>query len=276
MLGAGLTGFLALGLGAYALVVGAMYLLQDALVFPAMPVSDEALATQVRLGGVTVHHPVSEDGTRLLLWHVPREGKRVLVWFHGNGGSITAVPWFAEQLPDWDIVGFSYRGYPGSEGAPSEAGLVQDAEAVWVFVTGELGFEPGQIVLHGQSLGGGVVSHLLARHRPAAAVLDSTFLSVRKVAGDQYPFLPVGALLRHPFRSDERAPRVQTPVLLLHGDRDRVIPVAHGRELAKLYPKAHYHEVPAGGHDMWLLDDAAAFRVWRSFLGEVRPQEGPL
>lgn len=255
--------------GGYLLVTTALYLLQDALIFPAVPVPPPALAQEAERAGATVHHLTTSDGTRLLAWHVPRGGDRVLVWLHGNGGSITAVSWFASQLPDWDVVGFSYRGYPGSDGQPSEAGLAQDADAVWEWLTTSLGFRPEQVVLHAQSMGGGVASHLMSRSNPAGAVLDSTFLSVEQLASEQYPWLPVRWLLRHPFRSDLRAPEISVPVLVLHGDRDQVIPVDHGRTLATLYPNATYREVMGGRHDTWLLDEVESQHLWRQFLSEV-------
>lgn len=248
-----------------------LYQLQDTILFPVPRADREALDREAAGIGARVHEPVAADGTRLYAWHLPGGGERLLVFFHGNGGGLGAAPWFAHHLPGFDIVSFSYRGYPGSEGQPSEAGLVLDARAIWSLVTEQLGFSPDSIVLHGQSLGGGVVNHLLTEVQPAAATFDSTFASVLELARRRAPVLPVGLLLRHPFRSIERAPSISVPVLVMHGDADTLIPVSHGRRMAEAYPDARYVEVPGRGHQHWLLDDPVALGAWTSFVQAAVP-----
>lgn len=261
----------ALCVGLYTTYGAILYALQDLMLFPAPSTSRARLDAEAAAIGARVHRPVAEDGTKLYAWHVPGGGERVLVFFHGNGGGIGAASWFSSRLPGFDVVTFSYRGYPGSEGAPSEAGLVLDARAIWRLVTEELGFAPEAVVLHGQSLGGGVVNHLLTEVRPAAATFDSTFSSVIEIARGRAPGLPVGWLLRHPFRSVDRAPSIDLPVLILHGDADTLIPVAHGRRMAEAYPDARYVEVPGRGHGDWMLDDPVAFEPWRAFVQAAVP-----
>ncbi len=248
-----------------------LYQLQDAILFPVPQTSREVLDHQAAQIGARIHQPVAEDGTELYAWHLPGRGERLLVFFHGNGGGIGAASWFSHHLPGFDVVTFSYRGYPGSEGQPSEAGMVLDARAVWAMVTEQLGFAPGSIVLHGQSLGGGVLNHLLTEVRPAAATFDSTFSSVQELARRRAPGLPVGLLLRHPFRSIDRAPSIELPVLVMHGDADTLIPVSHGRRMAEAYPDARYVEIPGRGHNDWLLDDPVAQAAWVSFVQAAVP-----
>lgn len=260
---------------AYGTYGAGLYLLQDTLIFPAPDISREALARQARAAGATELELTAADGTRLYGWHVDQGGERLLLYFHGNGGGVTAAGWLAEQLPGWDVASVSYRGYPGSDGAPSEEGLLQDSRALWGWATQELGVPPERIVVHGQSLGGGVAVELLTEVRPAGLVLDSTFFSLAEVAGRQAPGLPVSWLVRHPFRSGQRAPSVSTPALLIHGTADELIPYDHGVRLAEALPDAELVSVQGWGHGHWLLDDVGAREAWRSFV-EARGGPTPL
>lgn len=269
-------GWLALGaggmiLGVYALVLLALYLLQDALIFP---VPDRGRPTLDRWAAELGVEPIAltaSDGVPLYGWHARGDGSRGMLVFHGNGGDASIGGWFAQQLPGMDVVSISYRGYPGSGGAPSEAGMELDARAAWVYLTETVGIPPERVVIHGQSMGGGVALMLADEVQPAGIVLDSTFCSILEVASGRVPLVPVSLLLRNPFRSDLRAPNVRAPVLVLHGDDDRLIPVAQGRRLATLLPDATYVELPGWGHHTWLLDHPDADAAWRGFLARILP-----
>jgi len=258
--------------GAYGLYAAALYLLQDALIFPAPDVPAIVLAAQADAAGADEFWLETADGVQLYGWHVDRGGDRLLLYFHGNGGGVGAAGWFAEQLPGWDVVSISYRGYPGSDGTPSEAGLLQDGQAAWLWVTDGLGIPADRVVVQGQSLGGGVALALLADVEPAALVLDSTFFSLAEVAGRQAPGLPVSWLVKHPFRSDLRAPSVATPALVMHGTHDELIPLGQGLRLSQRLPRATWLPVEGKGHGHWLLEGQQPRRAWKAFLEERVPR----
>ena len=255
--------------GLYGLVCFGMWWVQDALLFhpPGQTRSElDAVAAEY---GITPFTIETEDAVTLYGWHHPGDGTRALLFFHGNGGRIETVQWFGSELPGVDVFGISYRGFPGSGGQPSEAGMVLDARALWRHVTEDLGFAPDQVVVQGLSMGGGVTHHLLMEAEPAGAVFDSTFLSIDQLASEKFGFLPTGWLLNHPFHSAERAPKLRVPTLVLHGTSDRLIPVAHGRGLAALQPNAEYVEIPGQDHNDWSLLDPTAYAAWRGFLDRV-------
>jgi uncharacterized protein len=108
----------------------------------------------------------TSDGERVIAWHVPPRGQRpVVIYFHGNGG---ALAWRAERFArivadGTGLVALSYRGYGGSTGSPSEAGLLRDAEATYQFATARYPAE--RLVLYGESLGTGVAVALAAEHK---------------------------------------------------------------------------------------------------------------
>lgn len=262
-------GAVLLGFGLWALYAGALYLIQDAILFPAPTTPREAYDAEAERLGIETFTLTADDGVSLYGWHARGRGEKALLFFHGNGGGVDAVVWFRDQLgPDVDVLSVHYRGYPGSQGHPSEEGLARDAAALWAYVTGTLQIPPEHIVVHGQSLGGGVALQLLQDVEPAALVLDSTFLGVDRIASDRFLLAPT-FLLKNPFRSALRAPNVRVPTLLVHGDADTLIPVSHGRGLAELLPNATYLEVPGGGHHQFLPAEPAVNSRWRTFVEQA-------
>ncbi len=247
----------------YATPAAALWALQDAMLFPAPGVPRATLDTEAARHGARPVTLTTADGVELYAWYTPSTGDRLILYFHGNG----STPGEAARLRPlvaphgYGLLAPTYRGYPPSGGVPSEAGLIEDARAAWSYATEELGFAPENIVLHGRSLGGGVATALATEVAPRARVLECTFASVRDVAAGRYPIYPVSWLIRHPFDSEARAPRVRAPTLVVHGDQDEVVPVAHGRRLARAFPDAAYVEVPGEGHGGALVRGEGAARV---------------
>jgi fermentation-respiration switch protein FrsA (DUF1100 family) len=191
------------------------------------------------------------DGERVIVWHVtPREEKPVLLYFHGNGGALAGR---AEHLHSLTangdgLVALSYRGYGGSSGRPTEAGLIEDARSAYAFAVQR--YPSNRIVLWGESLGTGVAVALAAEKPVARMVLESPFTSITDVASNAYWLLPVRWLIKDSFRSDLRIGKVTAPVLVLHGERDNVVPIALSERLYALInaPK-RFVRFPAAGHD---------------------------
>ena len=243
---------LALLAAGYAAVAVAMALAQDRLLYrpdPAAPAIDRERLPRVQAVTLT-----AADGQRLLAWWAPpREpGAPVLLYLHGNGANLAArsgrFGWITEARGA-GLLAVSWRGYGGSGGAPSEAGLLADAQAAWRALTDAAdatlpgrgaALPPARVVLFGESLGTTVAVLLAAglQPQPAALVLDSAFDSVLDVARRQYPWLPVAALLRDPFRADLAAPAVAAPVLQVHCRDDPVTPAASALALHARLPAA--------------------------------------
>jgi hypothetical protein len=108
----------------------------------------------------------------------------------------------------------------------------------------------GRLVFLGQSLGGGVAVEMAARHAPAGLILENAAASLVDIARGAYPWLPVGLLMRDRFDAEQRAPAVACPLLAIHGEEDRVVPIALGRRLYEAAggPKTWW-PVPGAGHD---------------------------
>jgi uncharacterized protein len=178
---------------------------------------------------------VTSDGERVIAWHVaPRGDKPVVLYFHGNGGSLKLrAQRFARIVADGTgLLALSYRGYGGSTGRPSETGLLCDAEATYAYALARYSAE--RLALYGESLGTGVAVALAAEHKVGRVILEAPFTSAVDIGAAAYPFLPVRLLMHDTFRSDERIGKVTAPVLVLHGVRDNIVPISYGERLYAL------------------------------------------
>jgi fermentation-respiration switch protein FrsA (DUF1100 family) len=203
------------------------------------------------------------DGVRLSGWWIRGDGRRALLFFHGNAGNIADRLDRARILHDrfaFDIFLVDYRGYGRSSGSPSEAGLYRDARAVYAAAR-ERGFSPEQIVLFGESLGSAVAIELATALPCAAVILETPFLSVPEMARRHYPLVPA-FLIRSRYDSASRIGSVTPPKLFLVAERDEIVPPSHGRRLFELArdPKeifvipgaGHNDTYEAGGEGYWL------------------------
>jgi fermentation-respiration switch protein FrsA (DUF1100 family) len=231
----------------YMVVVGGLYLFQRQLLY--FPDRSRPDLGELSARGFREVKLTTADGLELLSWYCPPpEGGPVITYFHGNGGHIG---YRAERLGrfarnGYGVLMLEYRGYGGNPGAPTEAGLSNDGEAALDFLAHER-IAPNRIVVYGESLGSGVATHLAAQRQIAALILEAPFTSVAEVAQYHYPFLPVSLLVRDRFDSLSRIGTIKAPVLVLHGERDTVVPVRFGRALFDAAPKPK---------ELWLAREA--------------------
>jgi len=205
------------------------------------------------------------DEGRTEVWFVPAQTDRAgtqapaVLFAHGNAELIDhqwAVVRGYRRL-GVSVMLCEYRGYGRSGGTPTQRHLVADFRRCYELLTQMEEVDSNRIILHGRSIGTGVVSAVAAECRPAAVVLRSPFLSVRRLAAT---WLIPPFLVRDPFDNVAALRAYGGPVLILHGDRDRVIPVAHGRKLATLIHGAQYIEYRGYGHNDFPED---SYRHWR-------------
>jgi len=212
----------------------------------------------------------TEDGVNLHGWWVPgRSNEVTFLWFHGNAGNLGDRVGLLELLHDELDIGIfaiDYRGYGRSEGKPSETGLYADAQAALDAAQNYSGAGSEEIVIFGQSLGAAVAVELASRHSLRGVVLEAAFTSIRDMARHHYSFLPVGPLLRTSFDSESRIAKIATPLLMIHGQDDDIVPLDMGRKLfaAAKEPK-EFSEVEGAGHnDVYLRAEFTA--TLKSFL----------
>jgi uncharacterized protein len=242
-----LLGFAAIG---YGTLVAGLYLFQRQLLY----LPDRTRPELARLAELGVRETMlsTEDGLLLLSWYLPpRPGQPVVAYFHGNGGHIgyrvERLLRFARQ--GFGVLMLEYRGYGSNPGTPSEAGFYADGWAALAFLDRE-GVAPNRLVLYGESLGSGVAVELAAQHEIAALILEAPPTSVAEVAQCHFPYVPAARLVTDRFDSLSRIAKVKAPILVLHGERDRVVPVRYGRALldAAPEPKEGWF-APEAGHE---------------------------
>ena len=199
-----------------------------------------------------------------------------VLYFGGNATTLEGSQWILERIAgaeDMGLAVFAYRGYDGSDGRPTQRALVRDGVAAAAEITA-LGATPEHLVIVGQSLGAAVAVQVTAElqeagRAPAGLVLVSPFTSVPAVARDHVGCAPV-CLFPDPWRSIRRVHGLRGPALVLHGTKDDVVPIAHGRRIAESLPDARFVELPEKGHnDLWAGGGrGAAAEVVRAFVLE--------
>jgi uncharacterized protein len=243
-----------------------LYVFQRALLYLPQRRSISPAAADFPAGEKVVLQ--TSDGERLIAWHVPpRPGHPFVIYFHGNAETIANRADRHRELiaTGAGLLAVSYRGYMGSTGRPTETGLLRDADAAYAFAVSRHPAE--RIVLWGHSLGSGVAVALAATWPVGKLILEAPFTSTADVARRMFPLVPVRRLMHDQFRSDERIGAVTASILILHGARDIVVPIALGERLYQLArePK-RFVRYPQGGHDD--LDVYGAGVEARRFIGE--------
>jgi uncharacterized protein len=195
------------------------------------------------------------DGSKLHGWFVKatqQPAMATLLYCHGNGGNLTHVGWYAEALAmkGFDVLVFDYRGYGRSAGAlTDETGIYADAEAAYEYLRRECNVAPERLALYGLSLGTTAAIDLAARKPCAALVVESGLSSASELASAALPWLPswLHWLGKNRFESAQKIAKARCPVLITHGTRDEVIPVAQGRKLFAAAPQPKQLEIIEGG-----------------------------
>lgn len=209
----------------------------------------------------------TSDGLALEAWHVQPGGRDgaaphgTMLMLHGNAGNISHRIEYARLFASlgWATLLASYRGYARNPGTPSEEGFYLDAQAAWDWLTATRRVPPGQIVIVGESLGGGPASWLAVRGEPAALILISSFTSIPDLAQELYPWLPVRPLARIRFDNVANVGKLRAPLLVVHGRGDTLVGFSHAERLVGAAGGRGRLLALDGDHND-LLADSARFR----------------
>ena len=233
----------------YAAVVGYMYLNQRALQYdPSGPVINLADTALSQAQDIAVS---SGDGTVHGWYQAPRAGMPLIIYYKGNSGSFSEEHERYEQFvaDGYGFVAFDYRGFPASPGSISQAGILEDATTLYDWAAAK-GFP---MLIWGRSLGSGPSTYVASVRDAEALLLETPFLSAVTVAGERYPFLPVGLVMQDQFPVNEWIVDVSEPVLVAHGTGDVTIDVSNGQRVHDLAPNKDelWIEAGAGHSDLW-------------------------
>jgi len=224
----------------------------------------------------------ASDGVTLHGWLVPAPGARVtVIWFHGNAGNIgdrVHNIGYLHRVLRVNVFIFDYRGYGQSQGSRSdlsEEATYRDGQGAVAYLRGRSDVRQTAGVYFGRSLGAAVAVELARAHPPAGLILETAFTTLKDVARVHYPFVPLW-FLRTKYESLQKIPEIRVPLLILHGDRDEVVPLEQAKRLyaAANEPKQLYVIRGAHHNDTYVAGGAAYFDVWARFLQslEKRPE----
>ncbi|MFQ5500885.1 MAG: alpha/beta hydrolase [Phycisphaerae bacterium] len=213
------------------------------------------------------------DGGRVIAWLIPGRGASaekpapLVVYCHG---SAEIIDFQGHRIEGYRSMGVSvlmpeYRGYGRSDGQPSEQAIVDDAVYFHDLAIKRPDVDASRVLIHGRSLGGGIAAGLAARRKPKALILGSTFTSIRAMA---HKYLAPGFIVCHPLYVDRVLKTLDIPVLIFHGTRDNIVPVAHGRTLRDIARNGTYIEYDCRHNDF--PGDGNEERYWGDIEGFLK------
>lgn len=235
--------------------------------FMYFPDPYRATPAEAGLNGVEEVEIPASDGETLVIWYAPaKRGKPTILYFHGNAGNAANRAPKIETIREngYGILYLNNRGYGGSSGRPSEANNVSDALAAYDHLK-SLGVAPRDIAVYGESLGTGQAVKLAAKRDVKAVVLEAPLTTTIEVGRRTYFWLPLSLIITDKFHNEKNIRKVAAPLLILHGEQDRVIPVEQGKRVFAAASEPKRLELfPEGGHSD--LFDHGAWPKVEAFL----------
>jgi len=216
----------------------------------------------------------ASDGVPLYGWWMPG-GKFTLLFAHGNGGNISDRVDIAAKFYDegFSIFLFDYRGYGKSEGKPNERGTYKDAKGALHHLRKKLGIPLSRIVPVGESMGSAIVIELCVSYNFRAVVLISPPFSLSRTLSYLYPNLLLNEPFAGAYDSSKKISKVHSPILIVHGDIDDLVPFTHAEELFQRAnpPKFFYRVRGAGHNDIYKVGGTTLFERIKTFIDNPRP-----
>ena len=190
-----------------------------------------------------VNIPTS-DNLNLLGWfHKKDISKKTILFLHGNAGSLENRIYKLNHFKNLDLnfLIIAWRGFSGSSGKPSEKGLYEDALSAVKWLESNEIYE-NNIIVYGESLGTAVAVELAQNKNFAGIILESPFTSMIETAKKYYPFFPVKLLLKDKYESINKIRNIHSPILIMHGKQDKIVPFKMGKKMYDLAnsPKFNY------------------------------------
>ena len=185
----------------------------------------------------------TSDEIELLGWFHKKDLKnlKTIIFFHGNAGSLENRIHKINHFKDINInfLIIAWRGFSGNQGKPSEDRLYEDGKSAVRWLN-ERGVKDEDIVLYGESLGTGVATHLSQNNNFAGVILESPFTSMIDAAKNVYPYFPISILLKDKYENDKKIKNIKSPILIMHGEKDKIVPFWMGKKIYELANEPKY------------------------------------
>lgn len=191
--------------------------------------------------------------------------RRLVFYLHGNAGSLNNWGYAAEEflLEGYDVFMLDYRGYGKSDGQiGSEKQLFSDVEKTFLEIKNL--YQEKEIIITGFSIGSGPASWLASRNKIDLLVLIAPFYNMKELASHYFPYLP-SFILRYSLKNNIYLQKVETPVVLIHGREDEIIPYKSSLKLKEeLKTEVRLFILEGSGHN-----DISGSQSFRKVIREV-------
>tara|TARA_Y100000591_G_scaffold36014_1_gene26679 strand:+ start:4688 stop:5491 length:804 start_codon:yes stop_codon:yes gene_type:complete len=186
---------------------------------------------------------VTRDDIHLLGWYHLKDQKKfkTLLFFHGNAGSLDNRIHKLNRFGDMNVnfLIIAWRGFSGNKGKPSENGLYEDGRSAIQWLLNK-GLKEEDIIIYGESLGTGIATHLAQNKNFAGVILETPFTSMVDAARTFYPYIPVSLLLKDKFNNKEKIKNIRSPILVMHGEADQIVPFSMGKKIFEISNEPKY------------------------------------
>ncbi len=247
---------------AYLVIIVFIYFYQRNLLYH--PTENNYQNSESKFNYEEVHIKV-ENKIELKSWFIEKDLKKMktLLIFHGNAGDLSNRIYKLNELNklDINILLISWRGFSGNNGSPTEKNLYKDAKAAVKWLN-EKKVSNKQIILYGESLGTGVAVEIAQKDKFNSIILESPFTSIENSAKIYYPYLPVRLLLKDRYDSISKIKKVNSPILIMHGKKDDIVPFSMGKKL--------FEEANSPKHSYFTLNDDHMMEFNSDLLNEIK------
>ena len=207
----------------------------------------------------------TDKNINLKSWFIKKDLNRfkTILIFHGNAGNLFNRVYKLNELNklDVNILLISWRGFSGNKGKPTEKNLYHDAEEAIKWLNNR-GVISKNIILYGESLGTGVATELGTSNEFGGIILESPFTSIANAAKIYYPYLPVSIILKDRYDSIGKIKNINTPIFIMHGKMDNIVPQQMGLELFEKANNPKYSYFPE--------DDDHMMNYNKQLLNEIK------
>ena len=213
----------------------------------------------------------TKDNIELLGWYHKKDIKnyKTILFLHGNAGSlenrIHKINHFEDMNVNFLII--AWRGFSGNKGKPSEKGLYDDANSAVRWLE-KKGIMKKNIIIYGESLGTGVATEIAQNNNFAGIILESPFTSMIDAAKNKYPFLPIRFLLKDKYESDKKIKNIKSPLLVMHGEVDMIVPFWMGKKIYSIANEPKYSHFTKYDNHMMKYDKNLLIAL-KKFLGSL-------
>ena len=185
----------------------------------------------------------TKDNIELLSWYHTKNNNdyKTILFLHGNAGTlenrIHKINHFRDMNINFLLV--AWRGFSGNKGKPTEENLYEDARSAVKWLESK-GIKENNIIIYGESLGTGIATEIAQNKNFAGVILESPFTSMIEAAKNKYPYLPVKFLLKDKYESNKKIKNIQSPILIMHGKVDNIVPFYMGKKMYELANSPKY------------------------------------